>query len=157
MNAGAQFGKPVLALRDLDRDSPCAPALVAKLLPTRNPRMLLRVCVREAETWLLADRDAYAKYCGVKAGLLPHVPDELDDPKRTILELVLAGKARKLAAHLKEGRSRSVPDWALLGEWHSGFAEEYWDPQRAAESGRSPSLSRSFERLVRFIAAGESA
>ena len=153
LNAGVQFGKPVLALRDLDHDSPCAPTLVNRLLPTRNPRMLLRVCVRETETWLLADTDAYAAYCGTKAELLPPAPDELDDPKRTILELALAGKARKLAAYLKEGRSRSVPDWALLGEWHSHFAKQFWDPARTTKAGRSPSLCRSFERLVRFIAS----
>ncbi|MEO8714989.1 MAG: hypothetical protein ABI369_08245, partial [Acetobacteraceae bacterium] len=58
LNAGVAYGKPVLVLRDLDHDAPCPAELVAKLLPARHPRLLLRICPRESEAWLMADHAA---------------------------------------------------------------------------------------------------
>src|SRR4051812_10038643 len=44
-----------VVLVDLDRDRQCAPACRARWLPQPVPRMHLRIVVRAAEAWLIAD------------------------------------------------------------------------------------------------------
>jgi hypothetical protein len=41
--------------------------------------------------------------------------------------------------------------WGMLGDWHARFAETRWDPVRAADSGRAPSLARALDRLRELI------
>jgi hypothetical protein len=151
LNARASYGRPVLALRDLDQDAPCPGALVARILPDRNPRLLLRICVREIETWLMADSAAYAKFCGVKESRIPRNLEAIPDPKRLILNWVDSGEAAKLKRHVDEKRKIGVPFGALLGEWHAEFAANHWDPIKAAKSGRSASLSNALTRLRELV------
>ena len=151
LNAGVRYGRPVLVIRDLDHDAPCPSALITRLLPDRHPRLLLRICVREAETWMMADYRAYSDYCGLAAGQIPVAPERLVDPKATILGWAESGMAPKLKRHVDESRRRGVPDWALLGEWHAEFAQKAWNPPRAAASGRSPSLTRTLTRLKALV------
>jgi hypothetical protein len=153
LNAGVQFGKPILVLRDLDHDANCPSELIAQLLPNRHPKLLLRICVREAEAWLMADFQAYAHYCGISDGQIPAAPESLADPKQLLLGWASSGVATRLSRHIQETRKRGVPDWASLGEWHSEFAEKHWDPRRAMATNRSPSLSRAIAR-IKSIAAG---
>ena len=147
VNAGAAFGKPVLVLRDLDHDAACPAELVGRLLPARHRLLLLRICGRESEAWLMADRAAYARHCGTKAARLPQVPEAIGDPKAFLVHLADTGHAPKLRRHLGDTRRRGVPDWRALGEWHAVFAESVWDPQRSIASGRVPSLARALMRL----------
>jgi len=151
LNAGAQFRNPVLALRDLDQDAPCPGALINSILPDRNPRMLLRICIRESETWLMADAAAYAKFCGLEETQIPKKLEDLADPKRLILNWANTGEASKLKRHVDAKRKTGVKDWALLGEWHAEFAANHWDPIKAAKSGRSASLSKALARLRELV------
>ena len=153
LNAGVVFGSPVLILRDLDQDAPCAGALVGKLVAKRHPRCMIRIAVPSAESWLMADRDAYAAFCGVSIAALPGQPEKNPGLKTLILGWVKAGKATKLSRHMKEARGRGVPDWQSLGEWHADFARSEWDPIRAAKSGLAPSLTRALGRLREIVAA----
>lgn len=146
LNAGVQFGKPVLVLRDLDNES-CAVELLNRLIPNRHPRLLLRICVREAEAWLMADRTAYARHCGVKEAQIPAQPEQHPDPKKLLIHLANAGSAIRLARFLADTRRRGVPDFAALGEFNAEFAEDVWDPVRAAKTGNAPSLQRALSRL----------
>jgi hypothetical protein len=148
LNAGVLISRrPTLVLRDLDNDAQCPSDLVSGLLPNRGPSLLLRVCVRSAETWLLADAGGYAKFCGISPGMVPTRPKELPNPKQTILGWAVSGKATYLARYYHDAKRRGVPNWALLGEWHADFADRKWDPQRAANLGNAPSLVRALKRL----------
>jgi hypothetical protein len=52
LNAGLQFRRPpILVLRDLDHDAGCPAELVSNLISGRHPNLVLRVCVRETESW----------------------------------------------------------------------------------------------------------
>lgn len=155
LNNGAVFGSPVLILRDLDQDAPCAGALVGKLVAERHPRCIIRIAVPSAESWLMADRDAYAAFCGVSVAALPSQPEKNPGLKTLIRGWVEAGKATKLSRHMKEARGRGVPDWQSLGEWHADFARSDWNPTRAAKSGLAPSLTRALGRLREMVAAAE--
>ena len=147
LNAGVAFGRPILILRDFDHDAACPAALVAKMLPARHPNCFLRICVREVEAWLMADRAEYARACGLPIGAVPSRPEEIDDLKAVVLGWVAASRAPKLKRHLDDARRRAVADWAALGEWHAVFATSAWDPVRAATSGAAPSLARTLNRL----------
>lgn len=151
LNTGAAFGNPVLILRDLDSEI-CAGGLVARLLPGRNPRCSLRIAVPSAESWLMADRDAYAAFCGLRVGAVPEAPETVGALKPLILGWG-DGEATKLARHMAEARRRGVPAWQSLGEWHAAFAGSDWSPARAAKSGRAPSLARALIRLKEMTAA----
>lgn len=152
LNAVSHFGRPILVLRDLDHDASCAPKLVKKLIKDSHDNFLLRICVRELEVWLMADRNNFAKYCGCKISTIPKDPELLADPKATIVGWADAGSASKLRSHLTAARAKGVPEWAALGQWHSDFAENHWDILAAIESGRAPSLGRAFAALQACVA-----
>ena len=70
---------PWVVLADLDNDPRCAPLLVAEWLPSPAQHMCLRIAVREIESWLLADPDAFLKATGKTRPPLPShkSPEEL--------------------------------------------------------------------------------
>jgi hypothetical protein len=151
LNRGTLFRNPVLALRDLDQDAGCAPTLLVALLPDKNPKMLLRVCVNQSESWLMADREAYARFCGTAIGNIPERPEIIANPKRLIQGLGENGAASRLNRHFKKLKSAAVPMWGMLGEWHADFADNHWNPLRAAASGRAPSLTKAIARLQEIV------
>lgn len=140
--AGALF-RPTLVLRDLDADAPCAGDLVAALVPTYQPGLCLRIAVRSAEAWLLADTAAFAEVFGLKVGQMPRDPETLEKPKSLIWQRCRKSRIREYrsateAAELEPQR---------LGLWLSNFVNDHWSPTRAAESGAAPSLARALRRV----------
>ena len=55
---------PFWVLVDLNQDE-CPPILIKEWVPHKNPQLFLRVAVRQVEAWLLADRQAFARFLGV--------------------------------------------------------------------------------------------
>lgn len=139
---------PWIVLVDLDRDAPCAGALVEEWLPKPSAGMALRVAVREVEAWLLADKDRFSSFFSVRRGRLPERPDELDDPKATVVALAQSSTSKSVRVDMvpRPGSGRRVgPAYASrLIE----FATEKvtgWRPDVAA--AHSPSLARSVRRI----------
>lgn len=145
-NQIARHSVPVLLITDLDT-RPCAPDLVdawsgGKRL-SRN--LLFRVAVRETEAWLLADRQAFAKFVGVSVGRLPRDPEGLMDPKQELLNVVSRSRKRRLRdAILPEPGARSKVGLGYNATL-SAFVAEHWDPVRA--STLAPSLAKTMRRL----------
>ncbi len=141
--------QPVLLLTDLD-NAPCASALIAKWLGRRSrpDNLVLRVAVREVESWLLADHDGMKSLLGSRVKGLPAAPDELGDPKRKLLELaeqaprsVREDLVAKTGAIARQGLAYN----ARLCRW----VREVWNLERAAE--RSSSLSRARARIGELV------
>lgn len=138
---------PVVLLTDLDRRN-CAPELVRTWIGRHHQpeNMLLRVAVREIESWLLADHVAMVELLGAKVvSHLPREPDALPDPKRTLLQL--AGFAARdvradLIANAGAVASQGVGYNARLCE----LVRDSWRATRAEQ--RSPSLARTRQRLL---------
>jgi hypothetical protein len=134
----------VLVLTDLDR-ALCPPSLIdawsgAGPLP---PNLLLRIAVREVESWLLADHEAMRSLIGVR-GTLPEDPDQLPDPKQYLI-----GLARRAP---RDVRLDIVPEpgtHARQGLGYNnrlvGFVRDQWNPDRAEM--RSRSLLKTRDRL----------
>jgi hypothetical protein len=129
----AARGGPFLILTDLDR-SICPSQLIAEWLPQPQHRhLLLRVAVREVESWLLADDEGLIRHLGLRRRFACANPEELADPKATLLELA-GGSARRalrdalVARDPEGGRLRQGPDYNgalarfVSGPWNLGLA-----------------------------------
>ena len=134
----------MLVLTDLDH-AKCLVEYRDEWLPhkTLPANLVFRIAVREVESWVLADHHGMRKLIGTK-GVLPKDPDQLVDPKQTLLGIAkLAPKnlrndlMRNVDGHLQPGLGYN----AQLTQW----IKTSWSPERAAE--RSPSLARARKRL----------
>lgn len=134
----------VVVLTDLDR-KPCPRELLSQWIgSTPLPAgLLLRIAVRSAEAWVLADHDACAALLGPRA-TLPTDPEALAEPKQHLLTLarraprvVRDDLVREEGATLRQGLGYN----ARLCEWVASA----WSPERAAQ--RSESLRRARNRL----------
>lgn len=151
-NAAAQ-GYPWLVLVDLDEDFDCAAALVAAWLPAPSTYMRFRVVVREVEAWLLADRDRFMSFFAVPAAAVPDQPDELLDPKATLLTAISRSRRKAIRIDMlprpDSGRRVGAAYTSRLIEFASD-SDQGWRPTIAAQ--RSPSLSSCLTRLDSLIA-----
>ncbi len=146
----AARGMPYLVLVDLNAGYRCAPELVDSWIGGRqNPNLLLRVAVREVESWILASGDVFCRYLGVSSGSIPKFTDDIPNPKEFLISL--AKKSRK-----KNMRLDIVPragSTAKKGPDYNGrlirFVSGKWNPCEAAEN--SDSLKRTIRKLRDFI------
>lgn len=137
----------MIILTDLDRAN-CVVEFRNQWLGRDCPdNLLLRVAVREVESWVLADHTAMRELVGM-TGTLPANPDELSDPKQTLLQLA-KGAPRPVRGDLLKIVGGNISPGlgynARLTEWVASV----WNPQRAAE--RSPSLARARLRLKEAV------
>ena len=136
---------PWLVLRDLNSDADCASLLSHGLLPDPAPHMVFRLAVREVESWLLADRDAFAQFFFVHVQRITEAPESIPDPKRHLVDIVRRSRSRQMRDDIvpREGSGRSVgPGYSAR---ITDFVETAWSPTTA--SLRSDSLRRCVNRL----------
>lgn len=147
----AAKGTPIIMLTDLDRAA-CPPALIADWLPMpRHPNFLFRVAVHEVESWILADREAFARFLGIRQEKVPLNPDEIIDPKVELIRLSQQTRNRELRrAIIPPPRSVRTQGPDYNGRL-SGFVLDHWSAERA--SSNSPSLYRTLEVVRRFRSA----
>ncbi|CCD99381.1 conserved hypothetical protein [Bradyrhizobium sp. STM 3809] len=149
-NAAATY-YPWLAIRDLDNDASCAPALRLALLPSQSSLMCFRVAVREAEVWLMADRTAFAEALGVPLRRVAEDPEKLSDPKLTVVKLARDSKRRSVRYGLVPEEGAGIPIGPEYAAWIIDFAQNTWNPARAAKTGASPSLAKALSSLSRLV------
>lgn len=136
--------QPVVVLTDLDRLA-CPKALLDDWfaqLP-RPANLMVRVAVRQSESWLLADHEAIRKLIGPR-GALPPQPDNLPNAKEHLLQLArLAPREVRLDLIKAAGSisSQGIGYNARLAD----LIQADWSPERAAQ--RSPSLERARRRM----------
>jgi len=145
----ASQGTPFMVLTNLDR-AECAPTLITKWLPyPKHPNLLFRVAVREIETWLLAHREAFAKFLGISENLIPQNVDTILDPKQFLINLAKKSKSREL-------RQAIVPpagnQHVTMGKNYNGklkeFVETDWQVDIAVHC--SDSLQRTVNAIATF-------
>lgn len=111
-----------------------------------NPNFIFRIAVREAEAWLMADRENFAQFLGVSRALIPPDPERISKPKETLLNLVLRSKRKRIREEMLHlGK-------AVRGAGYNNVLSEFilnsWDEKKASES--SESLARLLRRLRLF-------
>ena len=78
----------MLVLVDLDRPEPCPADLIESILPApRASKLLFRVAVMEVESWVMADRVAFARFLSVPLHRIPDEPDTILQPKEAIVSI----------------------------------------------------------------------
>jgi hypothetical protein len=147
---GYAQGTPILCLADLaDVDPDCPVTLVNQLLPVRNPGMLLRVVVTEIESWLLADRTSIAKFLGVRGARVPYHPEDLPDPKASVVDLARQSRFEGIS----HGLVPADPTQHAQGPGYTlqmrEFVSKHWRPSAAAK--RSESLARCLRAVAELI------
>lgn len=135
--------RPVLVLRDLDTDAECASDLAVRLMPKPVDALCLRIAVRTVESWLMADRVAFAAALGVAARAVAVHPDALIRPKQAVRDLMRMSRRAEVRSLVSE----PVMQPQRLAAFLATFAEERWDVHRAASTGASPTLTRALLRL----------
>ena len=135
---------PVLLLTDLDRTR-CPKKLLEQWLGERErpDDFVLRVAVRETESWLLADHVAMRQLLGPR-GRLPLDPDSLPEPKSFLLGLARSA-TKEVRDDLVARRGAIASQGIGYNARLSVFVQTAWNPERAAQ--RSNSLSRTRARL----------
>lgn len=142
---------PWLTIRDLDHDADCAPTLRAQTLPVVSELMCFRIAVREAEAWLIADREAFASALGVPLANVPNQPEALADPKQVVVNLARKSRKRAVRIGLVPEPSAGISIGPEYAAWMIEFAQNQWEPVRAAASGTVPSLSRTLRAVERLV------
>jgi len=144
----AAKGKPFLVLTDLD-DKPCTSALIGDWLKVpMHPNLFFRLAIREVEAWLLADAEGLSQYLAIRRNLIPEDPEDLPDPKQTLLTLAGQSRRKQIREDIvpKKGSTAQIgPGYNLsLGE----FVRTHWNVGAAASKAQS--LRRALHRLSTF-------
>jgi len=140
---------PWIIMVDLDCDL-CPPDLIEGWTdPRRNPQILIRVAVREVESWLLAHRDGIAGYLGVEKRRIPLDPDSVEKPKELLIDLAKRSKRKAIREDLVPApRSTSK-----IGKGYNsalrGFVERTWDISKARQ--RSQSLDAAIRAISQLV------
>jgi len=145
-NVRAKYGNPILMLVDfVDTGFECPPEVPFGWLPDRTDKMLLRVVVRELESWLLADAKGLARFLGISDAVIPKNPEALHDPKQMLVNLARRSQRRALRdAIVPPSHVSSVVGPGYIASIEE-FVARYWNVETAIE--RAPSLDRCITRL----------
>jgi len=139
---------PFLVLTDLDKEE-CAPKLIREWLPVKfHPNFIFRVAKREVESWVMADRNAFADFLRIPISKIPvNIDDELDDPKAFLVNMARKSKDRSIRNALvsKHSAGKVGPDYN--GKL-SSFVREKWSLERAVQ--HSDSLKRAANAINNF-------
>lgn len=116
----AAASMPWLVIRDLDYDDDqsCIPALRKSLLKDHecNRFMCLRFAVRAMEAWLVADRDTFAEFFGIRR-TIDHQPESLNDPKQYLIDICRQSKKKRIKEGippLPQSKRAYGPDYVTL-------------------------------------------
>jgi hypothetical protein len=136
---------PVILVTDLDGGF-CAPKLVNEWLDQLvvPSTLIFRVAVREAESWVMADRSGFSSFLGVSPTKIAAEPEILPDPKAVLLHIARQAKRKVREMIVPEPNSN-----ASIGREYNDalcdFVQTSWNIIAASES--SPSLRRAIVRI----------
>jgi len=113
-----------------------------------HPNFLFRVAVHEVEAWLLADRQAFAKFAHIRANDIPTDVDAIPNTKEFLISLVRKSRKRTI----KENIVPKTGSTAKIGPNYNGrlcqYVMDYWDMNEAQKY--SPSLKKTIEKIRTF-------
>ncbi|WP_186027826.1 hypothetical protein [Burkholderia gladioli] len=152
MNNVAKNVMPVLMVADADQ----APCVVTQrnswLPPNVSQRLSMRLAVKEAEAWVLADHVGFSNFATVNKDLFPTQPEAVPDPKQALLALVKKSKRRELRDEMLPGKGATSPVGLGYNVHMTDFVKNYWSIGRAID--RAPSLARAIPRVASLLQDG---
>ena len=144
----AAKGIPYCVLTDLD-EAACAPSLIKDWLPgSKHSNLIFRIAIREVEAWILAHKDAFASFLGIKKELIPRDADSIPDPKQFLVNLARRSRYRQLREAIVPGQNTT----AKTGPDYNGvlisFVIRQWKVREAMRN--SDSLRRTVKAIAKF-------
>ncbi len=137
---------PVFMLADQDRAEVCPAELIETWLGVPPaPNLLFRVAVMEIESWVMADRRAFAGFLSIRGESIPENPDTILRPKELIVSLARKSRRRDIREDLVPARGSTAAVGPAFNARLGEFVATAWDPTRAAEG--SASLMKAVMRL----------
>ncbi len=144
------LGFPVFMLTDLDSPSRCPMQILESWIGAhKNPDFLLRVAVVEVESWVLADREAFARFAGIGVTQVPDDPDSIANPKQHLVNLVRKSRNAGLRRDIIPAAGSTATVGPAYNSRLASFIESTWSPESAATV--SSSLLRTMNALQRFV------
>ena len=70
--------------------------------------MIFRVAVHEIESWLIADKTGIASFLGISDSVFPNAPDDLDDPKKVLLDTIRSKCRKKIYRDMLPKMGQSI-------------------------------------------------
>ena len=137
----------VFLLTDSDTPQNCPPKLIRSWIKgSLNPKFLFRVAVMEVESWIMADREGFAKFLSIPFNRIPGNTDTIPDPKECLVGLARKSKKRRFREEIIPAPgSRNIVGYGYNTRLRE-FVREHWNLQNAAAV--SPSLKRTLDRLT---------
>ncbi|WP_420212498.1 hypothetical protein ACN8ZM_23245 [Burkholderia aenigmatica] len=149
MNNVAKKVMPVLMVADADQ-APCVVTQRNSWLPADvSHRLSMRLAVKEAEAWVLADHVGFSNFAIVSKDLFPAQPEILPDPKQALLALVKKSKRRELRDEMLPGKGATSPVGLGYNIHMTDFVKNHWNIGRAVN--RAPSLARAIPRVTSLL------
>src|SRR5579859_304811 len=144
----AARGIPFLVVTDLD-DRECPQALISDWLTSpKHHNLLIRVAVREAEAWLLADKENFARCLGIRSALVPIDVESLPQPKEALVNLARNSSRKTIRDEICPKQNSTSKVGPNYNGRLSSFVQNTWDPVNAGRN--CTSLQRTIQRLTDF-------
>ncbi len=141
--------QPVFILADSDSLSACPIELVSTWLGGRKNKMLIfRFVVTEIESWVLADRLAFAKFFSILYDRIPQSTDNIRNPKEFLINLVRRSRSKKIKNDLLPKLGATTKVGPGYNTHLIDFVTNNWDAGRAASS--SASLDKTIRKIREF-------
>jgi len=143
LSGAATPDRLVLCVGDTDRN--CARSILDQYLPETVPRtFVFRLAVTESESWVLADREMFARYFAIPLECIPRQTDPIQDPKRLLVTMMQRSKRRTFREEMVSMRDPNKPGTGYNRHLED-FIQGHWRFANACES--SESLRRAVARL----------
>jgi hypothetical protein len=139
---------PHLLLTDLDA-AECAPELIREWLGSpAHPNFLLRVAVREVETWLFADAGNMAAFLCLTPNAMPLNVETVANPKEELVRLATLSPDMEIRQNLVPRPGSTAKTGRLFNRSLIGYVRNSWNIDAAAAN--ADSLARALRALRSF-------
>jgi hypothetical protein len=132
-----------------DQDEGCPPDKIKRWLHHKpSPNLIFRIAVMEIESWVMAHREAFAKFLSIPVAKLPVKMDELSNPKQYLISLAKKSRSKTIIEDIVPGPGSTAQIGPNYNARLSKFIRISWDVHKAINS--SESLYRAFQRIQEF-------
>lgn len=141
---------PVVFVTDLDTHA-CIHELAREWFPVTSlneltDKFIFRIAVHEIESWIMSDGEGLARYLDISATNFPVCPDEIEDPKQYLLNVIRSKCRKKRFKEMLPSGNQAV------GVEYNPVLIDYvankWNAENAA--AHSPSLNRMIQRFIKL-------
>jgi hypothetical protein len=121
----------------MDTGLACPADVVAQWVPHRQPGLIFRVVVRELESWLFADSENLASFLRVSATKIPSDPEQLTDPKLTLVNIARSSRSKSIREALVPEAGSKARVGKLYTSEMTQFIERDWNVENACMNSKS--------------------